>query len=99
MHYLQKIRLFIFLIALFCFQQSYAGPPFLTEDPDVMDPGNSLLTLYATGDKGKNYTSYQAPAVEFDNGVIHNVEVDIYLAFLTNVTGTLILGLLGDNTL
>jgi hypothetical protein len=84
---LQKIILILCLLSvlLMPWQKTFADAPFITDDPDVMDPGGWDAILYATLDKYKSYTSLQAPALEFDIALFRNTEFDIYLPYQNNI--------------
>lgn len=51
-----------------------AGPPFLTNDPAIVDYHHWELFGFATDDSSHNTSTLQAPAAEFNYGVIPNIQ-------------------------
>src|SRR5579872_2162706 len=74
------------LLFLFPLQKSFAGPPFLTDDPVPEDYQDLDVYLFSTTTQTTDSTDIEAPAVELDYGLIPNLEVDItvpYVAYLS----------------
>ena len=69
---------FAFLLLAFCLTgRALAGPPFLTDDPVPVDFGHYELYVYGTRDDGPSGTTVQGPAVEFNAGILPNVQFHI----------------------
>ncbi len=54
-----------------------AGPPFLTDDPVPVDDGHYELYLYATRDGSGTANAVNGPAVEFNAGILPNVQFHV----------------------
>ncbi|TAK73920.1 MAG: transporter [Gammaproteobacteria bacterium] len=74
--------LFLFLLVA---EKLFAGPPFLTDDPVPEDYHHLDMYLFSTTDQGKDGTEIQAPAIEFDYGLIPNVAVNITVPYVANL--------------
>lgn len=75
---------FIFAAIILPFKTAMADAPFITDDPETMDPWTAEAILYATAEKFKVVTAIQAPAIELDFGLFRNLEADIYAPIMTN---------------
>ncbi len=53
---------------------AYGGPPFRTDDPQPVDPGHLELYLFAAGQRGSGSSSGLGPAVEFNYGILPDVQ-------------------------
>jgi len=63
---------------------AYADAPFLTDGAQPLDPHVLQTTLYGTGNWSATVNTITAPVLEFDYGLIPNLEIDVYLPVLTN---------------
>jgi len=52
-----------------------AGPPFETDDPDVVDFGHWEVDMFGTGTAAGGGAVGQAPAIEVDYGILHDLMV------------------------
>jgi len=52
---------------------AWAGPPFLTDDPETLRPQHKEFYLFSTYDKAPDGKEIDAPAVEFNYGVTDNL--------------------------
>ena len=57
--------------------QAWAGPPFLTDDPEPVDTGHFEFYLFSTLDKSGGNDLIQGPAVEFNWGAMPNLQLHI----------------------
>jgi len=68
------------IIALFLLaNQMHAGPPFLTDDPEPVPYQNYEAYIFSTLDHSAGNTSIQAPAFEFNMGVITNLQLHMVM--------------------
>ena len=62
-----------FLLTLCLFSaisaRAFAGPPFLTDDPEPVEYGHYEFYAFSTIDRARDGTTLQAPAFEFNAGV------------------------------
>ena len=56
-----------------------AGPPFLTDDPQPVDPGHLELYLFAAGQRTPGEGTGIAPAVEFNYGILADTQLHLVL--------------------
>jgi len=63
-----------------------AGPPFFTDDPQPVDFSHYETYLFATGDRSDGATTKNGPAIEFNAGVLKNVQFHVVAPY-TAVTG------------
>lgn len=63
--------------------RTFAGPPFLTDDPQPVDYKNWEAYLFANGDHGKNGYAINGPAVEFNYGAFPDTQLHIGLPMTT----------------
>ena len=63
----------IFLLA----SHVYAGPPFLTDDPEPVPYQNYEAYIFSTLDRSAGNTFIQAPAFEFNLGVATNLQLHL----------------------
>ena len=57
--------------------QAWAGPPFLTDDPEPVDYGHFEFYLFSTLDNSAGNALVQSPAAEFNWGALPNVQLHI----------------------
>ena len=57
--------------------QAQAGPPFLTDDPEPVDYGHYEVYLFGTRDASSSGTTVTGPAIEFNAGILPNVQFHI----------------------
>ena len=80
----KKIGTIIVLIVLITNETSFAGPPFLTDDPEPIDYHHYELYLYTILDKnnvGVEEPQLQSPAMEMNWGVLPNVQLHIMVPY------------------
>jgi len=65
------------LIFTFGSTQTWAGPPFQTDDPEPIDFRNYEFYTFASSDGTALETDIQAPAIEFNWGALPNVHLHI----------------------
>jgi len=65
--------------------RAFAGPPFLTDDTDVVDFRHWEIDLFSQGTQIRGSDSAALPGVEIDYGLLPNLETDVN--FSENVTG------------
>jgi hypothetical protein len=56
---------------------TYAGPPFITDDPDPVPYHHWELYTFASGDRTMSTNSVEAPAIEINNGVAPNTQLHL----------------------
>jgi hypothetical protein len=66
-----------FMALLLVSSSALAGPPYRTDDPEPVDYQHYELFTFSTGTRVSGETSGNAPAVEFDYGVVPNGRVAI----------------------
>jgi hypothetical protein len=89
------------LAAMLCAPSSFAGPPFLTDDPSPTETGHTTLFIASQHDVTHEDWIGTLPHFEFDYGVIPNVELHLLTPFVFNHprdTGTMLYGY-GDTEL
>lgn len=59
-----------------------AGPPFLTDDPEIVPYHHKEFYLFSTLDKGADGKTLQAPAVEFNYGFAPNFMVHMVVPYV-----------------
>lgn len=64
----------------------FAGPPFLTDDPETVEPGHYELYLFSTYDRIPGSTSLRAPALEFNVGAAPNLQLHVAVPFAWSET-------------
>ncbi len=67
---------------IICAIPAWAGPPFLTDDPEPVDTGHYEFYLFSTLNKSGGDSLVQGPAVEFNWGAMPDVQLHI----LTSLT-------------
>ncbi len=72
------INLFFLLFAPFL---AFAGPPFLTDDPEPVEYKHQELYLFSTFDKTNNSRIVQGPAVEYNIGAAPNLQLHMDAPF------------------
>jgi len=55
----------------------YAGPPFLTDDPDPVPYHHWELYTFAQGDRTRSTNSIESPALEINNGIAPNTQIHL----------------------
>jgi hypothetical protein len=70
------------LIAL-SLARTFAGPPFLTDDPQPVDYKSWEAYLFAIGDHGKDGYTINAPAMEANYGAFPDTQLHVALAMTT----------------
>jgi hypothetical protein len=65
--------LFNFLLAA----SALAGSPFLTDDPETLDYKHQEIYLFSTIDKTNDSNTIQGPAVEYNYGVLPNLQLHV----------------------
>ncbi len=61
-----------------------AGPPFLTDDPEPVAYHHLELYLFGILDRTKDDTTVQAPAVEFNYGVLPDTQLHLVVPYTGN---------------
>lgn len=68
---------------LLCSPSAFAGPPFMTDDPEPIERGRSEAYLFSTYDKGpQGDKTFAAPAFEFNTSPVEDVHLHAMLPFL-----------------
>lgn len=70
------------LASLICATQVFAGPPFLTDDPVPVGYETSEVYIFSTFDKTKNEKEIVIPAVEYNYGVLPEVQLHVVIPFI-----------------
>jgi len=83
-HFLCKTMLFV-VLSLFL-QTTLAGPPFITEDPEPVDYKHYEIYLYSSVETLNSTVNFQAPALDWNYGLIPNVEINVVIPFAINVS-------------
>ena len=74
----RPITLLCLLVLIVVFNASaYAGPPFLTDDPEPVEYQHGEFYVFSTLDATKGATTMQAPAFEFNYGIAEETQVHI----------------------
>lgn len=71
-------------ILLFVATQALAELPFITDDPDVTDFRHSEFYLFGTKIREESGTQIIVPAIQYNYGIIPDVEIEIVTGILTN---------------
>lgn len=74
-----------------CFDMSWAGPPFHTDDPEPVDYKHGELYIASQYEKDRDITSGTAPHIEFNYGAVPNVMLHLITPYVFNKPG-------GDST-
>lgn len=64
---------------------SFAGPPFLTDDPAPVDYKHSEFYTFSTYDKASDEKNIAVPAFEYNYGVLPDTQLHIMVPLLRNV--------------
>jgi hypothetical protein len=72
------------LLCLLC-ATPYAGPPFISDNPEPVKEGHWWLYLFCTADRTRNETNLNAPAIEVDWGFKHNYELHLVVPIASNL--------------
>lgn len=59
--------------------RAFAGPPFLTDDPDPVDYQHNEFYVFSVMDHSDGQTSASGPAIEYNRGVWPNVQFHVVL--------------------
>jgi hypothetical protein len=78
------IRSILSSIALFFPIPVFAGPPFLTDDPEPVELGHSEFYVFSILDKTKDNTTIASPAFEFNHGILPNTQAHIVFPFIAS---------------
>ncbi len=54
-----------------------AGPPFRTDDPDMVEPGHYEVNVFSSGNRHKQDTQVVLPGFEFNYGVVEGVQTHV----------------------
>lgn len=76
----------IFLAIVLMVSHAWAGPPFLTNNPEPVSYKNTQLILFEFSDKTPTYTNIQAPFLEVDYGLLPQLEVNMTLGIDSNIS-------------
>jgi Putative MetA-pathway of phenol degradation len=60
---------------------AFAGPPFLTDDPEPVDYKHSEFYVFSTYDKTKDGSQTAIPAFEYNYGVVPDTQLHIVIPF------------------
>ena len=72
----RSLALFILLFGL-AVPWAYAGPPFLTDDPEPVPFKNAELYIFTQGDRASDGTGLAGPAFEFNLGAAPNLQLHV----------------------
>ncbi len=67
----------ILLVSLLLAPRAFAGPPFLTDDPEPVDYHHWEAYLFSTLDKDSTSTYIEGPAVEVNTGAAPNLQLHL----------------------
>jgi hypothetical protein len=67
-----------------CLAESWAGPPFRTDDPEPVDYNHGEFYLAAQYEKDKEVTSGTAPHIELNYGIVPNVMLHLITPYAFN---------------
>ncbi len=73
----KSVAVSLLLMGVLCSGESWAGPPFRTDDPEPTDFKHGELYLATQYEKDKDATSGTAPHVEFNYGIMPDVMVHL----------------------
>jgi hypothetical protein len=75
----------VLLLIVFGSTTVFAGPPFLTDDPEPVPWHHYEAYLFSTVDRGLDTSSWVLPAVEFNMGAAPNLQLHVVIpgAYLT----------------
>lgn len=71
-----RSALVLFFVFTFCVRL-FAGPPFLTDDPEPVDYQHWEFYIFAAGDRTSSSTTVNAPAVELNYGVAPDTQLHL----------------------
>ena len=79
------VRGFVLLLIVFGSTTVFAGPPFLTDDPEPVARHHYEAYLFSTVDRSPGFSSWVLPAVEFNMGAAPNLQLHVVIpgAYLT----------------
>lgn len=61
--------------------RAYAGPPFLTDDPEPVEYRHNEFYVFSALDRSDGSDSIQGPAIEYNRGVAPNTQFHVVLPF------------------
>jgi hypothetical protein len=70
---------FIFLLFVLSASTGFAGPPFLTDDPDPVPWRHYEAYLFSTVNRGPGSSSWMMPAFEFNVGAAPNLQLHVIM--------------------
>ena len=79
---LARVMAACFLMLIICFSESWAGPPFRTDDPEPVDFKHGEFYLATQYTKDKDVTSGTAPHVELNYGIVPDVMLHVITPFV-----------------
>lgn len=79
-------NLSVIVFLLFFSTSSYAGPPFLTDDPEPVDYQHAELNFFTQATYSKNGTNSILPGVDANYGLFPNVQIHANLQMPNNET-------------
>lgn len=77
------------IILLTCFlliADAYAGPPYLSDDPDAVAYKNIEIYLFSTTEKVKTSTNIEGPAIEIHYGILPNLDINMIAGLDTEIS-------------
>ncbi|MGA2677858.1 MAG: transporter [Sedimentisphaerales bacterium] len=72
---------FALLLVFFCATSAFGGPPFLTDDPEPVELGHHEFYIFSTLDRAKGNTQVQAPAFEYNYGILPQTQFHVVFPF------------------
>lgn len=72
------------LLLVICFDMSWAGPPFRTDDPEPVDYKHGEFYLATQYEKDKDVTLGTAPHIEFNYGAAPNLMLHLIAPYVFN---------------
>ncbi len=81
-----RVRSLAFFILLFGLAApwAYAGPPFLTDDPEPVPFKNAEFYIFTQADRASDGTSLAGPAFEFNVGAAPNLQLHVVASLQWN---------------
>lgn len=68
---------FSFLSVIFSAAALYAGPPYLTDDPDPVDPGHFEVNVAVIANRSHDGSEGSLPRIELNYGAMENLQLGI----------------------
>ncbi len=69
-------------VMLLASQVALAGPPFMTDDPEPLEPGHSEAYVFSTMDRGPGGTQYVLPAFEYNTSPREDVHLHLMVPYV-----------------